>query len=566
MKSRDQLVSVLLAVVVVLACVAAISSPPNLQAQSVQVLSADPPSASQGTVNLNVLIKGKGFKRGAIAKFLVTRTTDTGGVRVNSTRFVSSTDLVANIDVADAAILSLYDIQVMNTDGRGGKGTELFSVTAKGNGTSDACVIPPPILTVATTCMDRSGCLDTSFGSNGVANNGVVAPNTEGFAGATAIQSDGRIVGVGGLPKTDGWNFAIVRYNPDGTLDSSFGDGGIVTVPLGATLSTGAKWAQAVVIQPDQKIVVAGEGFWILRLNQDGSLDQTFGTNGKTQLFGAFASSAWEVSLQSDGKIVAAGGGNGTRKARTAWHIGRLTSDGKPDSSFGNNGEVAIDAFGGGIRALIIQPIKVGTTVEERILVGGSGNQRNSYWAMGLMRLTPTGALDQSFGPSQSGSVFTDICNSDNWVEGIVLDSANNILTAGTTSVGGGRNIVLTRYSENGTLDTAFGSKKSGFIITNIFGSGYWTDWDVAKNAAMQSDGKILVSGMTSTDTEFTGHFAVVRFNADGSLDNTFGHGGAAAVHMGGGGYKIAIQPWDGKIVQVGWVTAVNFPVIRYLP
>ena len=103
----------------------------TVQAQQVQVNSADPPSAAQGTINLNVKVKGKGFKNGAKTKFFVTGTTDTGGVTVNSTTFVNSSELTANITVADTATISNFDILVTNSDGRGGKGTELFAVTPK---------------------------------------------------------------------------------------------------------------------------------------------------------------------------------------------------------------------------------------------------------------------------------------------------------------------------------------------------------------------------------------------------------------------------------------------------
>ena len=99
----------------------------HAQAQ-VQVTAADPSSSAQGTVNLNVKVTGKGFKNGAKAKWFVTGTTDTGGVTVNSTTFVNSGEVTANITVADTATISNFDIQVTNPDGRGGKGTELFAV------------------------------------------------------------------------------------------------------------------------------------------------------------------------------------------------------------------------------------------------------------------------------------------------------------------------------------------------------------------------------------------------------------------------------------------------------
>lgn len=106
-------------------------SPTRAQGQ-VQVNAADPQAAEQGTVNLNVRVTGKGFKNGAHARWFVSGTTDPGGVTVNSTTFVSSTELSANITVSDTAEIANFDIQVTNSDGRGGKGTELFAVTPKG--------------------------------------------------------------------------------------------------------------------------------------------------------------------------------------------------------------------------------------------------------------------------------------------------------------------------------------------------------------------------------------------------------------------------------------------------
>lgn len=119
--------------------VSAVSAAP---AQQIQVNSADPPAAEQGTVNLSVTIGGKGFKKGAAASFVLTGTEDPDGITVNSTTFVSSTTLVANITVADTATISKFDIKVRNSDGRIGKGTELFSVLAKGSGGGNYVVVP----------------------------------------------------------------------------------------------------------------------------------------------------------------------------------------------------------------------------------------------------------------------------------------------------------------------------------------------------------------------------------------------------------------------------------------
>ncbi|HXE74779.1 MAG TPA: hypothetical protein VNN18_03945 [Candidatus Xenobia bacterium] len=102
-------------------------------AQDVKVTSANPPAAEQGTVNLDVVIGGSGFKKGAVARFLVTGTEDPGGITVNSTTFKNSGELIANITVADNAPVSKFDIEVTNTNGRRGKGIELFAVVEKGS-------------------------------------------------------------------------------------------------------------------------------------------------------------------------------------------------------------------------------------------------------------------------------------------------------------------------------------------------------------------------------------------------------------------------------------------------
>jgi hypothetical protein len=98
----------------------------------IQVSSASPSAAPQGTINLDVVVTGNGFKKGAIAQWFVTGTTNPGGVTVNSTTFKSPTQITANITVASDAVISGFDIVVRNADGRTGKGTDRFAVTQKG--------------------------------------------------------------------------------------------------------------------------------------------------------------------------------------------------------------------------------------------------------------------------------------------------------------------------------------------------------------------------------------------------------------------------------------------------
>lgn len=111
--------------------------PTNALAQKITVKAADPPAGAQGTLNLNVKITGSGFAPGAKAEFLKSGTIDPAGIQVNTTTYVSNTELTANINIADTAALSLFDIKV-SAAGRSGKGTDLFRVDAK----VDGCIIP----------------------------------------------------------------------------------------------------------------------------------------------------------------------------------------------------------------------------------------------------------------------------------------------------------------------------------------------------------------------------------------------------------------------------------------
>src|SRR5579864_452009 len=112
-------------------------------AAQIQVTTANPNSAAQGTINLDVAIGGNGFKYGANSKFVLTGTTNPGGIAVNSTAFVNSSQLTANITVASTANIASFDIQVQNADGRTGKGTGLFSVTNPNSSNNQGCILQP---------------------------------------------------------------------------------------------------------------------------------------------------------------------------------------------------------------------------------------------------------------------------------------------------------------------------------------------------------------------------------------------------------------------------------------
>ncbi|WP_269780358.1 Ig-like domain-containing protein [Methylobacterium sp. Leaf118] len=195
---------------------------------------------------------------------------------------------------------------------------------------------------------NADGTLDTSFGTDGKIFTPVGTSSVEGRS--VTVQADGKIVVAGyGYGINDSADFGVVRYNADGTLDTSFGDGGTILTPVG----TSDDFAYSVTVQTDGKIVVAGNGygsggdadFAVVRYNVDGSLDTGFGTGGKILTpVGASYDEGRSVMVQADGKIVVAGYGYGSGSGND-FAVVRYNVDGTLDTSFG-----AIDTLGGSVR------------------------------------------------------------------------------------------------------------------------------------------------------------------------------------------------------------------------
>ncbi|MGH9824601.1 MAG: delta-60 repeat domain-containing protein, partial [Blastocatellia bacterium] len=219
------------------------------------------------------------------------------------------------------------------------------------------------------------GDLDPSFGGAGK-----VVTNLGGFdvIHALAVQNDGKIIAAG----TSGVQFAAARYNANGSLDSGFGGNGTLTTDFSG--GAGFEQANALVLQPDGKIVAAGYtpsssgfDFALARYNSDGTADKRFGNRGKvtTNFFGFSADEAAASALviQSDGKIIAAGSTNSLFGLNQVFGLARYNEDGTLDPSFGNGGTVAISFFNNRdyneiARAVVIQP-------DGRILAAGAAYQ-----------------------------------------------------------------------------------------------------------------------------------------------------------------------------------------------
>lgn len=360
---------------------------------------------------------------------------------------------------------------------------------------------------------NSDGSLDTSFGTGGRVSTDFL--NNEDIAYSVALQSDGKIVAVGLALTINGYypsaDFAIARYNSNGTLDSTFGSGGKVTTDFITTENV----ARAVVIQADNKIVVGGYAnilhqfgwdvdFALVRYNSDGSLDTSFDTDGKltTDVIGQFAHSDDRISalaLDSNGKILAGGSFTG---GNSSFAFARYNADGGLDTTFDSDGIVSANAFGanagGTLRAMVIQP-------DGKILAAGNtGYPLTSGRIFGLARYESNGSLDPTFGGGD-GAVVTAPSGSDEVATDMALTSNGKIVVAGYTSTG---SFIVTRYVGNGDLDNSFGSR--GRLFTYVSGNTA-----PASAVAIQSDGKILVGGQTTEVAPEHCEFTVLRYKAN---------------------------------------------------
>jgi len=415
-----------------------------------------------------------------------------------------------------------------------------------------------------------AGDLDPTFGTGGMVMTDI--NRSTDIAQAVAVQADGKLVVVGQTYKHNdfsGEDFVVTRYNTDGTLDNSFGSGGKVRTDFPGLAAV----PSSVVIQPNGKIVVAGGAFplftflgnfEVVRYNPNGSLDTSFGNGGiVTTNFpeGSYASS---VALQADGKVIAAGtvfvdfviG----EPSNTDFALARYNSDGTPDTSFGNGGQVSTDFFGmeDDAFSVLIQP-------DGKIVAVGSANNPATYYDFAAVRYLSNGTIDTTFGVA--GKVSTDFGDQNfDRAHSAALQPDGRIVAAGfaISQNGGVQNFAVARYTSSGLLDTTF--SRDG--ITQIdFGNCCQSAYQVL----LQSDGKIITVGYANTE-DSDSDFLLARLNPRGSLDTTFGVGGKVRTSFGdlNGGANGAVLQSDGKIVAVGFQATfsnqwANFALARYL-
>ncbi len=396
-----------------------------------------------------------------------------------------------------------------------------------------------------------AGRLDMTFGSGGK-----VADFPFSFqANGIAAQTDGKIVIVG----TDGEDFIVIRLNVDGSLDQSFGDGGRVVTDF----LEGEDTARSVVIQADGKIAVAGTAkrligarpnFALARYDTNGAPDTSFSDDGKTLIeFGT--SEGFALAVQPDGKLLVAGY-EFSFITRTQYNfaVARTNSDGTLDTTFDGDGKVSTDFLTRNDIAydIALQP-------DGKIIVAGTKDiAEGATQDFAVARYNANGSLDTSFG--NGGKVTTDFFSNLDDAKAVAVQTDGKIVVGGSAVTATNTSFALARYQSNGALDTTFDG--DGKVVTDFGGFS-----NAISDIVIQSSGKIIAVGSAINKSE--GGFALARYSSDGSLDTTFDIDGKKITgfenSLGGSSANAAALETDGRLIVAGTISPTDSAVARYL-
>jgi uncharacterized delta-60 repeat protein len=331
----------------------------------------------------------------------------------------------------------------------------------------------------------RDGKVKTPFGVNVYLND-------------LAIQSDGKIVAVGTASNTN-WDFALARYNNDGSLDTTFDADGKLTTNLSGNLDD---YGNAVAIQSDGKILVAGSAynvatpssdFALARYNTDGTLDTTFDVDGQvTTDFGSSDDQASAVRVQTDGKIVVGGVSN------TEFALVRYNTDGSLDLTFDSDGKVIIPIG-------FALSVDLALQADGKIVVAGKDVNASGNEDFAVARVNTDGSLDTGF--DTDGMAQTDFASSTDVAYSVNVQTDGKIVLSGTSNQSGTTDFALVRYNTDGSLDSTFDT--DGRVTTDILGSSN----DIAYDSAIQTNGRIVSVGCAYSAVLLIGgcDFAVTR-------------------------------------------------------
>lgn len=369
---------------------------------------------------------------------------------------------------------------------------------------------------VSAGCACAPGILDPTFGpaGTGITRMSIRPDDAGGFFALDLVGN--KIVAAGsGLGGLGGSTFKVARLLSNGTPDPAFGGGAVVRTQWGASTNIYAT-ARAVGRQPSGRVVAIGSlehdpqrDVALARYNTDGTLDTSFGSDGKP-LFDLGGAEVIEGGLvRSDGSILAVGSRDGQLL------VARFTRNGAVDTSFAGGAGYYTAALGDSSTAASVVIDRGG-----RIVVAGSASVGGQLDVL-LLRLSRNGALDTSFGSGGHVRVGDPAVNER--AVAIAMMSNGKIVVAGDAG-SGNRDFLVRRFRTNGSPDTTFGV---GGVVTAPTTGGD----DQAESMAIMGGGRILVVGNSFDGGPHTP--VAARYTSAGALDPSFGTGGVLPVDIG---------------------------------
>jgi uncharacterized delta-60 repeat protein len=381
---------------------------------------------------------------------------------------------------------------------------------------------------------EKVGLLNPSYGNNGLASHNV------GFTSTNATAQDGtQSVVVGTIGSSPAESFGITRYNSDGSLDTTFGNAGVVATTFGSTDDV----PSAVDVLSNGNILVAGTAttytngaaggseFAVAEYDSDGSLDTSFGSGGEALVSFSSTSTLSDDVLSSmvvgsGGTIYLGGSSDAGGTGSTEFAIAALNSAGALLSSFG--GGKVLQSFGSGDDA--INSLALQTNGD---LVAAGSATINGTTQIALARFLPTGILDKRFGTK--GLVTTNVRGVYDSASSVVIQPKGGaIIIGGISATGSGASLssdfVLVQYTTAGRLDRSFG----GAPVITSFGQP-----SAITQLALTASGEIIASGKTTASlasvTPDTLDVAVARYTSRGVLDTTFNGTGKTIIDLSSG-------------------------------
>ena len=381
--------------------------------------------------------------------------------------------------------------------------------------------------------IDSDGDNDSAFVIDNIAGG-----NMGDVGNSIYVDSNGKIYVTGYSLNGSNEDMYVIRLNNNGSMDMTFNGSGKVVLNSIAG-GNGSDIGNSIYVDSSGKIYVTGDSYngssnydmYVIRLNSNGSLDSSFGVGGKVVVNNIAGGNGYDygnsIYVDSSGKVYVTG--RSWNGSNDDMYVIRLNSNGSLDNSFGSSGKVVLNSIAGGNWDDIGNSIYVDSS--GKIYVTGGSPNSGGNLDMYVLRLDNNGSMDMTF--NGSGKVVLNSIaggNANDDGNSIYVDSSGKVYVTGRSWNGSNDDMYVIRLNSNGSLDNSFGS--SGKVVLNNIAGGNWDDF--GNSIYVDSNGKIYVTGYSWNGSNWDMY--VIRLNSNGSMDSSFGIGGKVLVNNIAGG------------------------------